>query len=136
MFYISGLYIAATALLLLVLSYLVVRQRLKYKVSLEDGGLKSISVAMRAQANTLENALPVLLLLMVAEANGAWALLLHICGAGFVAARLLHAWGFTRSQGGLHFGRFYGTLLTWIVMLALIITVLVLSVTGLTSQSV
>ena len=131
MLYISGIYVALTALLLLVLAYLVVRQRVRYKVGLLDGGQKGISVAMRAQANALETAVPVLLLLIVAEVNGAYAVFLHVCGAGFLLSRLLHAWGFTVSQGGVHFGRYYGTLLTWLVLLALIVRVLWLSLAGL-----
>lgn len=131
MLYISGIYVALTALLLLVLAYLVVRQRVRYKVALLDGGQKGISVAMRAQANALETAVPVLLLLVVAEANGAYPVFLHVCGAGFLLSRLLHAWGFTISEGGVHFGRYYGTLLTWLVLLALIVRVLWLSLAGL-----
>jgi uncharacterized membrane protein YecN with MAPEG domain len=130
MVFISGIYVALTALLLLALAYLVVRQRLRHKVALLDGGEKNITVAMRAQANALETAVPVLLLLIVAELNGAYPAFLHVCGMGFLLSRLMHAWGFTVSQGGVHFGRYYGTLITWLVLLALIIRVLWLSVTG------
>lgn len=130
MLLISGFYIALTALLLLALAYMVVRLRLKHKIGLLDGGEKTIAVAMRAQANALETALPVLLLLMVAELNGAYAAFLHVCGIGFLLSRVLHAWGFVQASGGMHFGRYYGTLLTWIVLLALIVRVLWLSVSG------
>ncbi|WP_430460541.1 MAPEG family protein [Thalassolituus sp. LLYu03] len=131
MLYISGIYVALTALLLLFLAYLVVRQRVRFKIGLLDGGQKKISVAMRAQANALETAVPVLLLLVVAELNGAYPIFLHVCGIGFLLSRLLHAWGFSVSQGGVHFGRYYGTLITWVVLLALIVRVLWLSVAGL-----
>lgn len=130
MLYISGFYIALTALLLLVLTVLVVRQRLKLNVALLDGGHPALVVAIRSHANALENALPVLLLMMVAELNGAGAAFLHACGVVFIIARVLHAWGFTYSQGGKHFGRFYGTLVTWIVLAVLIVDVLWLSVAG------
>jgi len=130
MLLISGFYIALTALLLLALAYMVVRLRLKHKIGLLDGGEKTIAVAMRAQANALETALPVLLLLMVAELNGAYAAFLRVCGIGFLLSRVLHAWGFNQAAGGMHFGRYYGTLLTWIVLLALIVRVLWLSVGG------
>ncbi|WP_419812101.1 MAPEG family protein [Bacterioplanoides sp.] len=117
---ISGLYIALTALLLLTLAYKVVQQRHKLNVGLLDGGERSISVAMRAQANALEVALPTLLLLLVAELNGAPAWLLHLCGIGFLASRGAHAYGFTLSGGRTHPGRYYGTLVSWITLLILI----------------
>lgn len=134
MLYISGIYVALTALLLLTLAYLVVRQRMRHKIALLDGGQKAITVAMRAQANALETAVPVLLLLIVAEANGAYPVFLHVCGTGFLLSRLMHAWGFTVSSGGVHFGRYYGTLITWIVLLALIVRVLWLSLAGMMGQ--
>ena len=69
-------------------------------------------------ANAVEWALPVLLLMLVAELNRAAPLLLHACGVALVAGRVLHAMGLSRS-GGLSFGRFVGTGLTWIALLAL-----------------
>lgn len=116
---ISGLYIALTSLLLLALAFKVVQRRLKHKVGLQDGGKLSISVAMRAHANALETALPVLLLLLASELNGAPAWLLHVCGAGFLASRGAHAYGFTKSDGETHPGRYYGTLFSWIILLLL-----------------
>ena len=128
MFPVSGIYVALSALLMLVLAYRVVSSRLKNNVGIHDGGLPQLAVAIRTHANLLEHALPVLLLLMVAEANGAPVWLLHGCGIVFLLARLLHAWGFTISEGGTHSGRVHGTMVTWLVMLVLIVTVLVRSV--------
>lgn len=117
---ISGLYIALTALLLLILAYKVVQQRLKLKIALVDGGEKAITVAMRAQANAVESAVPTLLLLLVAELNGAPAWFLHLCGLSYLFSRIFHAYGFTKSEGKTHAGRYYGTLINWIVMVVLI----------------
>ncbi|MDK2776719.1 MAG: MAPEG family protein [Pseudomonadota bacterium] len=127
MFAISGFYIALMALLLLVLTLLVVRQRLKLKVALLDGGQPPLVVAIRSHANALEYALPVLLLLLVAEANGAGSWFLHLCGSVFVLARVLHAWGLIAGLGGKHIGRMAGILLTWLVQAVLIVDVLWLS---------
>ena len=117
---ISGFYIALTALPLLVLAFKVVQQRQKLKIGLVDGGEKAITVAMRAQANAVETAVPTLLLLLVAELNGASGWFVHLMGAAYLFSRVFHAYGFTKSEGKTHPGRYYGTLINWIVMVLLI----------------
>ena len=59
-----------------------------------------------------------LVMLLVAENNGASVAMVHACGAGLLLARLLHAAGLSGSAG-VSFGRFWGILLTWTVLLAL-----------------
>lgn len=117
---ITGLYIALTALLLLFLAFKVVQLRQKYRIGLLDGGQKSISVAMRAHTNAIENAVPVLLLMLAIELNGGPAWFLHACGAGFLISRAAHAYGFFASQGKTHWGRFYGIIVNWLIILILI----------------
>jgi hypothetical protein len=57
-------------------------------------------------------------MLLVAENNGAGVVFVHACGAGLVIARVLHAVGLSGSAG-TSFGRFWGTLVTWILLLVL-----------------
>ncbi len=115
---ITAIYASLAGLLLLVLSFRVVRSRRKLSVGLGDGGQESLLRAQRAQANFTEYVPIALILLAVAESQGLSAWLLHTAGAVLLLARLLHAWGLSQSSGR-SFGRYWGTLLTWMVILAL-----------------
>ncbi|MFT4928871.1 MAG: putative membrane protein YecN with MAPEG domain [Phenylobacterium sp.] len=116
---ITAIYAALCGLLMLALAYRVVTFRRSLKVGVGDNGDRAMSVAIRAHANLVEYAPITLLLLLVSEINGAPALLLHGCGAAFIAARLGHAWGFSKSLGGSSTFRTVGTLVTWIVIAVL-----------------
>ena len=115
---ITALYASLAGLLLLFLSFRVVRWRRKLSVGLGDGGQESLLRAQRAQANFTEYVPIALILLAVAESQVLTGWLLHTAGAILVLARLLHAWGLSQSSGR-SFGRYWGTLLTWVVILAL-----------------
>ena len=115
---ITAVYASLVGLLLIFLSSRVVRWRRELSVGLGDGGEESLLRAQRAQANLHEYVPIALLLLAVAESQGLTGWLLHSSGVILVLARLLHAWGLSKSSGR-SFGRFWGTLLTWAVILAL-----------------
>ncbi len=115
---ITAIYASLAGLLLLVLSFRVVRSRRKLSVGLGDGGQESLLRAQRAQANFTEYVPIALILLGVAESQVLTGWLLHTAGAVLLLARLLHAWGLSQSSGR-SFGRYWGTLLTWMVILAL-----------------
>ena len=115
---ITAVYASLFGLLLIFLSSRVVRWRRELSVGLGDGGKESLLRAQRAQANFIEYVPIALLLLAVAESQGLTGWLLHTSGVILVLARLLHAWGLSKSSGR-SFGRFWGTLLTWAVILAL-----------------
>ncbi len=115
---ITALYASLAGLLLLFLSFRVVRWRRKLSVGLGDGGQENLLRAQRAQANFTEYVPIALILLAVAESQVLTGWLLHTAGAILVLARLLHAWGLSQSSGR-SFGRYWGTLLTWVVILAL-----------------
>ncbi len=114
----SSVYAALAALLVFVLVMNVVRQRRKFKVGLGDGGHQPLACACRAHANAVETLPLALLLLALVEINGASSLAIHACGATLLIARIAHAVGLSGSSG-VSFGRFYGTLATWLVILAL-----------------
>lgn len=115
---ITGLYAALCALLILALSFRIVGLRRRLKVGIGDGGDAGLARAIRAQANAIEYVPLMLVMLLVAENNGAGVVFVHACGAGLVLARVLHAVGLSGSAG-TSFGRFWGTLVTWIVLLVL-----------------
>jgi uncharacterized membrane protein YecN with MAPEG domain len=115
---VTALYAALIALWLLVLAARVSLGRRRFKVGLGDGGHVELQRAIRAHANAAEWALPVLLLLLIAELTRASPLLLHACGIALVVGRVLHGVGLW-SSSGYSFGRFAGTGLTWLTLLVL-----------------
>ncbi|HEX4883315.1 MAG TPA: MAPEG family protein, partial [Casimicrobiaceae bacterium] len=110
--HVTALYAGAIGVLLIVLAALVSRLRRARKVGLGDGGDRDLQRAIRVHGNAVEWALPGLALLLVAELNRAAPLLLHACGIAIVAGRVLHAFGLSRT-GGVSFGRFVGSGLSW-----------------------
>jgi uncharacterized membrane protein YecN with MAPEG domain len=117
---VTALYAASCGLLLLVLSGRVVLVRRRTRVGLGTGGEVSLEHAMRVQANLAEYMPIAIILLLTLELNSAPPAVLHSLGGGFLLGRLMHAWGFAR-HSGVSFGRFWGTALSWIALLALAI---------------
>ena len=109
----AALWSGLLLLLLLFLSLLVVRQRLKHKVVIGDGGVPELVQAIRAFGNASEYATPGMAALAVLAIVNAPPLALHITGALLFAGRCLHAVGLSNS-GGQSIGRQIGMLLTWI----------------------
>src|SRR5919106_6880968 len=104
---ITALYAALVALVLLVLALRVSSVRMRLKINLGDGGDPGLQRAVRAHANAVEWALPVLVLMLIAELNRATPLFLHACGIVLVLARILHGAGLSRVSG-MSSGRFVG----------------------------
>jgi uncharacterized membrane protein YecN with MAPEG domain len=115
---ITALYAGFTGLLLLALSYQVVRNRVRSRVSIGAGEDKGLMRAIRAQANLAEYAPAVLILMLLLELQGASAWLLHGCGAVFIVARVGHALGMS-GTGRVSSGRRAGIAGTWLVLLVL-----------------
>ncbi|HYT97321.1 MAG TPA: MAPEG family protein, partial [Casimicrobiaceae bacterium] len=103
---IAAFYAGLTGLLLIVLALRVSARRMRLKVSLGDGGDDSLRRAIRVHANAVEWALPILLLLVLAELNRAPPLLLHICGIALLIGRITHALAVSRTTKSS--GRFVG----------------------------
>lgn len=110
-------YAGLLALVLLALSYNVVRLRRLHQVGIGTGEVPALARAIRAHANFCEYvplALILLLALALAGAAPAWAL--HGLGAALLVGRVLHASGLSRSAGASA-ARVWGTVLTWLVLL-------------------
>lgn len=115
---ITSIYASFLALLILLLSYRVVMLRRKYHVGIGTNGEKVLARAIRVHANAVEY-IPICLLLMAfAEMQQASNWLMHGAGVALLLGRVLHALGLSKSVGK-SFGRFYGVILTWAVMLLL-----------------
>ena len=116
--YVTAIYAAVLGLLLLALAARVTVRRREARVGLGTGGDSTLERAIRVHGNFTENVPLALVLLLAAELNGAPYALLHLCGLALVVGRVLHALGLSR-QSGTSFGRFWGTLLTWLAILVL-----------------
>jgi len=112
------LYTSLLALLLIGLSYNVVRLRQRHQVGIGTGSIEALERAVRAQANFCEYVPLALLLLALIEFGAnlpAWTL--HILGLLLLVGRLAHALGLNRTAGASR-ARVVGIMLTWIVLLA------------------
>lgn len=116
---ITLLYGGLLALVFLALSARVVQGRGKGGVSLGDGGQPDLLRRIRGHANFAEYVPLQLLLLGLLELSGAlptWSL--HLLGAALLLSRLLHGYAMSFTEKWL-FGRFYGTLIAFILLLVL-----------------
>lgn len=116
-------YLAANALLLLVLAFGVTRQRVKTKVSFGDGGVPALQQAIRVHGNAVEYVPIAMLLLIALELAGLGEVLLHVLGVVFTSSRVIHALGLG-SRMGRSFGRYWGTVGTWGTILAAVLLLL------------
>ena len=113
---VTPLYAAVLVLLFLVLSLRVVLNRRSAKVSLGDGGDALLQRAIRGHANFAEYVPLALLLLAILELSRFSIYVLHAIGIALVIARLLHGYALAyRSE--FRFGRYYGALLTFAVLI-------------------
>lgn len=126
---ITAIYAALLALLAIGLAGRVVVLRRRLRVGLGTGGEYELERAVRAHANLMEYAPLAILLILLLEMSGARAVSLHALGALTVVGRLLHGWGLSR-KSGVSFGRFYGTAITWAVIIVAACALLVTALTG------
>lgn len=118
MLHITSLYASILAFIIIFLAYKVVSFRRSKKVGVGDNGDTDGLKAIRAHANAVEYVPMIVILMGLYEANGGSHLALNIIGVIVVIARLLHGFGLSKSTGTT-FGRFYGTLLTWLATIVL-----------------
>jgi uncharacterized membrane protein YecN with MAPEG domain len=114
----TGIYAGLCSLMFLFLAWPITVQRKRKKIGLGDGGDIELQRAIRVHANFVEYVPLALLMLLLIEQQGVSNLVVHGFGLALIFSRLLHASGLSRS-GGYSFGRFYGTLGTWLVMIGL-----------------
>ncbi|MCR6496830.1 MAPEG family protein [Thermomonas sp. S9] len=107
---------ALHVLLMLVLLARISQIRHARKIGLGDGGDPELLRRIRVHANFVEHVPVALLLLALLELSGLPAPWLWGLGGALLLARALHAAGLSRT-GGYSFGRFWGTALTWLVLL-------------------
>ena len=108
---ITPLYVALAAVILLVLSFRVIRLRRRFAVGLGTGGHSELEQAMRGHGNFTEYAPIGLILIASAELSGAAAGWIHTIGILLIVGRMAHAWGLAQSRGS-SVGRLAGMVLT------------------------
>jgi uncharacterized membrane protein YecN with MAPEG domain len=102
-------------------------RRLTQRIGLGDGDDKELRKRIRAHGNAIEYLPLGLLGLLLLDLDATQPLLLHICGATFIGARVVHAIGLSRT-GGTSPERFIGAGLTLFVMLAMAVLLLLRAV--------
>lgn len=88
---ISVIYAMISAILIIRLSLNVIKQRYINRVSIGNGGVEELEVAMAAQSNAVEYIPIALLLLFALEYNGASIIIVHILGLSLLTGRIIHA---------------------------------------------
>jgi uncharacterized membrane protein YecN with MAPEG domain len=108
---VTALYAGLMGLWLLALGFEVMRRRRRHDVSVGDGGVGALELAVRAHGNACEYVPVALILLGLAEGMGAPGWVLHVFGLMLVAGRLLHGGYFLAGAQRLNI-RIVGMLLT------------------------
>lgn len=107
--------------LLIGLAYRVAALRIRNRIGLGVGSNKTLARAMAAHGNAMENIPVALILMALAEIQSANPIFLSVLGVVFVMARVMNALGVSQ-HSGRSFGRFYGILLSWLVIIILVIS--------------
>ena len=113
---VTPLYAALLAIWLVVLGLRVTHYRRQARVSLGDGGNTALQRAIRGQANFAEYVPVALILLLILELSRFSLYLVHALGILLVVARLLHGYALSFTAES-RFGRYWGTVLTFVVLL-------------------
>jgi len=113
---ITPIYAGLIGLLLLWLSARVIGARRSERVLVGDGDNKLVKKRMRVQANCVEYAPLCLILILMAELQGAPALAVHILGGALVLGRVMHALGLGGEPQIIPL-RFCGMILTFLVLI-------------------
>jgi uncharacterized membrane protein YecN with MAPEG domain len=90
---VTALYAGLLGLLFFVLTYRVVQVRRSRRVEIGDGGDKQLLRRIRVQANFVEQAPFILLLMALAESTRPPLPLLHAVGLLLLVGRIIHAYG-------------------------------------------
>jgi uncharacterized membrane protein YecN with MAPEG domain len=106
-------------LIIVWLSIRVIKNRVKHRVSVGDGGVQAMQIAMAVQSNAIEYLPIALLLMLMLELNGAGAWLIHAFGMIFIVGRVYHINGMFTQR--LKY-RVWGMRITFYSLIALAIT--------------
>ena len=94
----SVIYASLAAFLMVWLSLKVIKIRRSNKISIGDGGIDDLTIAIAAQSNAVEYIPISLLLLFALEYNQANMLAIHLLGTALIIGRIVHARGLLSSN--------------------------------------
>lgn len=114
---ITAFYAALAALLFVFLSFRVIGARRREKVALGDGGDETLRRRLRVHGNFAEYVPLAVVLMGLAESQGAAAWTLHGLGLLLLIGRALHAYGVGQNPEPLKY-RQAGMVLTFTVLIA------------------
>lgn len=86
-------YISIYAVIILWLSLRVINRRRLHQISVGDGGVEDLKIAIATQSNAVEYLPITLLLLLALELNGANAWVIHLFGVIVIVGRVYHIIG-------------------------------------------
>ncbi|AXK71521.1 MAPEG family protein [Lysobacter sp. TY2-98] len=118
-------------LMLIALAWPIVMLRRGRKVGLGDGGDALLQRRIRVHSNFVEYVPFAMLVLALLEISGLDRTWVAALGGLLLIGRLLHVIGLSRSSG-YSFGRFWGTFLTWSMIIAASVLAILRSVAMLT----
>ena len=124
---VTSIYAALAGFISVGLAFRVVRLRRREHIALGHGDNKYLRRAIRVHANATEYIPIILILMLLLEINGGPTWQLHFFGVLTILGRLMHAWWLSRFTGK-SFGRTWGTVISWGVIIALAISNLRLAV--------
>ncbi|MBH1929021.1 MAPEG family protein [Serratia rubidaea] len=113
---VSALYVVLGALLLIKLSYDVVKLRMQYRVAYGDGGFYELQTAIRVHGNAVEYIPIAAILLVLMEMNGAEVWLIHLSGLLLIAGRLVHFYGLRNREARWRASGMIATYLSLVLM--------------------
>ena len=108
---ITGIYVALSALLIIILALRVILRRKSAGVGIGDGGDHELAKRIRAHANAVEYLPLGLILLLVLELDLTAPAIVHAFGITLVVARAMHAFGLSKTSK-LSIGRALGIVLS------------------------
>ena len=120
---IVGFYLCLFSLLIIALSFNVVKQRRIYRIAFGDGGYKPLIWARASHLNALENIPIALLLLTLLEINHSPAWFIHVLALTLLVARLIHA---RSTLKGHCRGLAIGMQITYAIILILVVSNLII----------
>ena len=95
---ISVIYAIISAILIIHLSFEVIKTRRKLRISVGDGNNEALQTAQGAQSNAIEYIPISLLLLFYLEYNGASNWIVHLAGVSLIIGRVVHAHGLLKGS--------------------------------------
>ena len=113
---ITGFYAGLLSFVFIALGINIIRKRLAYKVGLGDGGHHELAKTIRVHANFAEHVPLALILIGICDYTQYSPYFIHVLGATLFVSRLLHAYGLGKTSVR-SFGRTYGVLMTYGVIL-------------------